>query len=332
VKIRYYRYIVLGFLIILLSVESAAGETDKVLASVNGIPITLNEVEEEANRIISQTLYHRSFSPERMKVLRKDALENLIEKELQYQEAKRQGIKVEKKEIKDRVEEVKKRFPSEKVFKEALKKNRLSIKDLETGIERELIIWGIYEKEVEDKVKVSDEDLKNHYENNRDRYRELEKIRIRHIMIKFDPSKVEDEGRGTRDEGRETRSKEEAKAKAEEILKRANSGEDFADLAYRYSEDTYRVKGGDLGYIHRGRMETELEETAFKMNVGDIFGPIETEYGYYIIKVEDRRPEIWFSFDEVRDMIRKELEGKRREERKREWIKELRDGAKIEYQ
>lgn len=297
---------------------SSGDEPSKILVIVNNIPITLNQVEEEVNRIISQTLYHRSFTPEKMGRLKKDALESLIEKELQYQEAKRKGIKVEKKEIKERVEDIKKRFPSEKAFKEALKKSGLGRRDFEARIERELIIGKIYEEEVEDKIRVSDEDLKNHYEKNKDRYRELEKIKLRHIMIKFDPSKTGD--------------KEEAKAKAEEILKRANSGEDFADLAYRYSEDPYRVKGGDLGYIHRGRMEPELEETAFKMKVGDITGPVETEYGYYIIKVEDRKPEIQFSFDEVRDRIKKELEGKRREERKREWIRLLREKAKIEYE
>lgn len=315
--------IFLGFLVVIAlcsgSWVSHAEEPSKVLARANGVPITVKQVEDEINRAVSRTLYHREVSPEKREEFRKEAIERLIEKELGYQEAKRQGIKVDREKIEERVGEMKKKFPSEKAFNEALKKNGLTIKKYEEALERELLVEKIFRAEVEEKAKIGDVEVREQYEKNKNKYRELEKIKLRHIAIMFDPSK-----------GRED--KDRAKKKADEILGRAKAGEDFSALASETSEDVYKVKGGELGYVHRGRMEPELEKTAFALKTGEIMGPVETEYGYYVIKLEDRKPEKQFSFDEVKAEIRKELERKAKEERKTAWIKSMREKAKIEYE
>jgi parvulin-like peptidyl-prolyl isomerase len=295
-----------------------AGEPAKVLVKVNDVPITLNEVEDEVTRIVSQTLYHREASPEKREALRKDALEKLIEKELEYQEAKRQGIKADSEKIKESTEEVRGRFPSEKAFNEVLKKNNLTMKQFKERVARELVIDQVFRAEVEEKAKSGDAEIRGHYEKNREQYRELEKIKLRHIVIMFDPSK------GAED-------KERAGAKAGEMLKRVKAGEDFAALASEYSEDSYKTKGGDLGYVERGRMDAEMEKVAFSLKTGETMGPVETEYGFYLIKVEDKKPERQLSFDEVKERVKKELEAKKKEERKTEWIRSLREKAKIEY-
>lgn len=291
----------------------------QVVARVNSVPITLNDVDTEITVIISRTLYHKDSSPEKREALRKEAIENLIEKELEYEEAKRQGITVDGAKVKERLREVKKSFPSEKEFNEALSRNNMTVRKYEERIERGFILEEIFRAEVEEKAKVGDEEIREYYEKNRNNYRELEKIKLRHIVIMFEPSK------GSEDKDR-------AKKKAEEILARAKAGEDFGALAYETSEDVYKVKGGELGYVHRGRMDPELEKTAFALKVGEIMGPIETEYGYYIIKIEDRKPEKQYSFDEVKGEIRNMLEKKAKEERKTAWIKSLKEKAKIEYQ
>jgi peptidyl-prolyl cis-trans isomerase C len=295
-----------------------AEERSKVVVKVNGVAITLNEVEEEINRIISQTVYHRQVTPEKREALRKDAIERLVERELEYQEARKQGIKAEKEKTEERVEELKKKFPSEEAFIAALKKNNLTLKRYEERIAKDLVIEKILLAEVESKSRVGDDEVKAFYEKNVERYKEPEMIKIRHIMILADPAKGDEE-------------REKARKRAGEMLKKAKAGEDFAALASEYSEDSYKVKGGELGYVARGSMEPEAEKAAFGLAIGEVMGPLETEYGFYIIKVEDKRPEHQMSFDEVKEKIKKEMESKRKEERRQEWVSSLRAKAKIEY-
>ena len=88
-----------------------------------------------------------------------------------------------------------------------------------------------------------------------------------------------------------TRSKEEAESLAKDISKRAKAGESFAELASQYSEDpSAKSNKGDLGYFTWGRMVQQFQETAFNMNPGEVSDPVLTQFGYHVIKVEDKRP------------------------------------------
>jgi parvulin-like peptidyl-prolyl isomerase len=343
---------------------AVAEDASAVFVKVNGAAITQKEVEVEAGRVVPRTLFHRNVSPEKMEVFMKEAAERLIDYELQFQEAKPLGLKADKKEIEAKIEEIKKKFQSNKEFKEALKKNNLTLKNLEGRIEKNIILEKVFKKEIEEKIKATDDEAMSHYESNLHRYKEMEQVKLRHIMIKFDKGlpagqagasdkgqearSKEQEGKG-KDAGavssdaeaggktepevtaKKTRTKEEARARAGEILAKLKDGGDFASIAYESSDDPYRVKGGDLGYVHRGRILPELEDAAFKTKVGEVMGPVETEAGFYIIKVEDYKQEKQLSFDEVKEKIKKELEKKRIEEKNKEWLSALRAKAKIEY-
>src|SRR5947209_3519369 len=137
------------------------------------------------------------------------------------------------------------------------------------------------------KVVVPPADVDRAYKNNADQYKTPEQVRASHILLK-------------------TEGKDDAavKAKAEEVLKQARGGADFAELAKKYSEDEGSAKnGGDLDYFGRGRMVPEFDQTVFAMQPGQISDLVKTQYGYHIIKLVDKKTATTRSLQEVRQQI-----------------------------
>src|SRR4029450_1592727 len=123
------------------------------------------------------------------------------------------------------------------------------------------------------KTVVPPADIERAYNANIEQYSTPEQIRASHILLK-------------------TEGKDDAavKAKAEELLKQARAGADFADLAKKHSEDEARAKdGGDLDYFGRGRMVPEFDQAVFAMQPGTISDLVKTQYGYHIIKLVDKK-------------------------------------------
>jgi peptidyl-prolyl cis-trans isomerase C len=150
-------------------------------------------------------------------------------------------------------------------------------------------------KVVMPEAKVSEADLKEYYTQNKDRLGVPEQVRARHILFKVDPAASEDE-------------KNQAKARADAILKRVQAGEDFAKLAAAHSDDAgSKAKGGDLGYFTSGKMVPEFEGAAFYTDPGKISDIVETKYGYHIIKVVDHKEARERSFEEMKDTIKEKL-------------------------
>lgn len=126
------------------------------------------------------------------------------------------------------------------------------------------------------KIKVPRADVEKYYNEHLGTYTTAEQIRASHILLKT-------EGKNDAD----------VRAKAEQVLKEARAGADFAGLAKKYSEDdSNAAQGGDLDYFSRGRMVTEFETAAFALAPGEISDLVKTQFGYHIIKITDRKPAI----------------------------------------
>src|SRR4051812_47003807 len=134
-------------------------------------------------------------------------------------------------------------------------------------------------------------DIEREYNNNSEQYTTPEQVRASHILLK-------------------TEGKDEAavKAKAEELLKQARSGADFAELAKKNSEDEASAKnGGDLDYFGRGRMVPEFDQAVFAMQPGTISDLVKTQYGYHIIKLVDKKNATTKPLAEVRQQLTDQL-------------------------
>ncbi len=199
-------------------------------------------------------------------------------------------------EVDKSFDELKKNIDADKDYKKKLEDMGIDDKYLRSQQEQDLIIQK-YKENFDKNLKISDEEMKKYYEEHKKDYYKDE-VKASHILI----STVDDNGKELSEA-----KKKEAKKKAEEVLKKAKSGEEFSELAKEYSDDKgSAANGGDLGYFTKGQMVKPFEEAAFSLKSGEISGLVESEYGYHIIKVYDKIDE-QLPFDEVKDEIKTTL-------------------------
>lgn len=127
-------------------------------------------------------------------------------------------------------------------------------------------------------IEVSDEEVKNYYEQNKETFKSGEKVTASHILV---PT-VE---------------------QANDIIKEINGGISFADAAQKYSSCPSKSAGGNLGEFGRGQMVPEFENAVFAMEIGQISEPVKTQFGYHIIKLDSKSESKELSFDEVKNDI-----------------------------
>jgi len=221
-------------------------------------------------------------------------LNTLIVKKIIQLEAKKQNIKVTKDEIQAEIDKTIENFGSEEAYKNALEYYGITEDRLKEDIELNLYV----NKLLEPKIKITENEMKNYFEENKDDFKQEEQVKASHIL-------VDDE---------ET---------AKEIKQKLDNGEDFAELAKKYSTDTTtKDKGGDLGYFTKGKMEKEFENAAFSLKVGEISNPVKTQYGYHIIKVVDKKEGKEANYEESKEEIKEKLFEEKLPDAYQSWIEE----------
>lgn len=289
------------FSFFILTFASYVFSDERIIARVNDSNITSAELDLEISKIVPKTYFHKDMSGEKKKAVRLQAFENLKKREIIYTEAVIRGMLPDNEEVENRLNGAMKKFPDKKDFENALKNSGLTVDSFRKTIEKEMAEERLLKVEIDDKLVFTDEDLRKFYDSNKEKFFEPEKVRVFHIMIPVDPSSNAEE-------------RDKAKKLAEELAKRAKAGEDFSALATKYSKDAYRVKGGELGFIHRGRLEPEIEDIAFSLGEGEAGGPVKTMYGYSIVKAGERKAASPLSFDDAREKARKLLKDIRKKE------------------
>lgn len=249
-------------------------------------------------------------------VFKEQILEKLIEDELVAQAAEQAGIKIDEAEVDTQLEEFKKLIDTNPEYKEYLKQNNIGDDFMRSQMSADNLLRD-FKADYEKNHPVSEEDMKKYYDENRDMFRSNE-VRASHILI----STIDEKTRLPLSE----EEKAKAKIKAEELLKKVKAGEDFSELAKKFSQDPGSGQlGGDLGFFPKGQMVKPFEDAAFSMNVGEVSELVESNFGYHIIKVTDKKDEMP-TFDEVKDRISDNLAG----ESYQSYITELKEQAKIE--
>jgi peptidyl-prolyl cis-trans isomerase C len=288
-------------------------------AVVNGVVISQEEYAKELGFYLQRfSRQGVQLSKEQMTKLKNDVLENLIEREILYQESQKSGIKIDKNKIDEQLSVIKKRFPSEKEYKNALSTMKISEDNIKNQIKRKLAINKLIDTKIAQKVVVTDEESKAFYNANPNLFKQPEQVKAGHILIKVEA-------------GADEQKKTEALKKIKEVQKKLKGGQDFAMLAKEYSEDdTSSAKGGDLGYFTHGQMVKPFADAAFGMKPNEVSEIVKTQFGYHLIKVYDKKPEKILAYGEIKDMLTEHMRKEKTEKEAAKYIAELMKDAKIE--
>jgi peptidyl-prolyl cis-trans isomerase C len=286
------------------------------IASVNGEAITKVELE-SAIRSLEQQNGGRSVPPERRDEIYRGILDNLVSMRVLRQEVNDRHMTASDAEIAAQINQLRKQFPSEAAFKQAMAAQHVSQEKLRDNVRMDLLVNRLLENEVNAKLSVKPADVSAFYEKNPDKFKQSESVRASHILIIVPP-------------GADANTKAAAKARAEAALKAVRAGQDFAAIAREYSQDGSAQHGGDLNFITRGQTTPAFENVAFALKVGEISDVVESPFGFHIIKVTERRPGRAVPFPEAAAQIQQYLENEQRKSLGNAFVASLKAKRKVE--
>jgi len=340
---------------------AAARVVDGLAARVNDEPITISDYTKAKDALAEQ---YTSAMPDFFKQkdadaqLAKAALDKLIDEALLRQKAESMKIKVYERELENGVTEIRKRFAkspagedlspekADASFQSELKKEDVTMEEFRDRIRKQLMVQKLVQDTIKTKAKMpGDEETKAYFDKivltlNGDpdkikglsddemqdltvvanRFKELtsERLRLRHILVK-------------EKEGATPEEKKAAQAKALDVKKALDGGMDFDDAVTKYSEDQESAgRGGDLGYVVKGMLPPEVETAAFKMRVGDNSDPVESKFGWHVLRLEEKRAAQKLRYASVKDDIEQVLSQNAFATELASYIKDLRKNAKVE--
>ncbi len=274
--------IIFSLIIVWTGVIKAQQMVDGIAAIVGQEIILNSEVEQYVQNYVLQNKINVMSNPEIYKSLKKEVLEKLIEQKILLTKADEDTITVTEREVDryldEQIRNLIARAGSESALESAFKSPMKKIRrDLRAETESRLKIETLRRKKFAE-VKVSRREVEEFYNMYQDSLPVLkETVDISHLLKQIKPG-------GS--------SKEAALEKMIEIKEKVDAGEDFAELAKTYSEDpATSTRGGDLGFIKRGDLVTEFESVAFNLEPGEISDIVETQFGFHLIKMIEKRGE-----------------------------------------
>lgn len=341
------KFLTLACILCLVSgINFAEQVVDKTLAIVNGEPLMSSEFDKILNPMLEQ---YRAMTPlteqsdVKINELKNQILEQKIDQMILLQETKKQKIRVEKRELDEAMNQIKKRFPSNETFQSELKKEGLSLVQFEKRIEEQLMVSKLIEKEMKNKIKQpSEADIKKFYDNVIAKMRgkdiglskeddevvdsvakllkrmSSEQIRISQIYIKCDKNATDQD-------------KKAALGRVESVKKELAAGKSFETISERYSEDSIlKQRKGDMGFVIKGDLDKRLEDKAFSMIVGQYTKePIKTDSGYHFLRVKESKASSSFTFEDVKNDLAEVLYRQNGKKLYDKWISDLKAKSSI---
>ncbi|MBI3783852.1 MAG: peptidylprolyl isomerase [Deltaproteobacteria bacterium] len=291
-----------GLLALCLLVTSARAEIiDKILATVDGDPVTLYELHQFQQKDIRA----RQSSPGS-----EDSLKALITDKVVQREVTDVGVIVRDEDVERYIEGIRERNKiNEEQLKEALNAQGLTMEAYRKQVREDLQRQQLIAREIRGKVNVTPEEVERYYKEHISDYSTSERVQVAHILFALPADTSSDQVVAIT-------------AKAEEVRGRIVKGADFAEMAKQYSEDRSGQEGGSLGWFAKGEMLEPMEQAALKLKVGEVSQPVRTRLGIHLVKLEAKEGAGAKPLTEVSEQIKQQLYSEALEGRFEKWLTE----------
>ena len=314
---------------------------------VNDIKITQGQFDKKMDQAIGNSMFARmgvdlknNKNTFLINIIKERVVNDLIVQALLDEEIKKRGIKISNKDTENAIKDIIDKIGSKEQLETILKQNGLTSAEFKSGITEQVKIKKLAEQLGNSDV--SDADAKKYYDKNIVKFKHPEEVKVSHILIAANRKDIEDlikaENEGKELSEADLKAKVDAKMKekrekAEKLLAELKKDPSkFAKLAKENSEDPGSAEnGGDLGFFPRGRMVPEFEKAAFSMKPNTVSDIIQTQYGYHIMLVADRKEAGQDPYEKVQNDIKEYLKNQKQVEMVDDLVESLKKNAKIEF-
>ncbi len=295
-------------------VASAAFAAKPVLR-VNGVEVTDTDVT-MAERAVGSQMQQQGLQPTQ-DVLLRHGLDQLIGKIMLLQAARDAKVTVEPQAVAAAMDEQRKQLGGAEAMTKALTQAGLTEQDVARMVTEQLTIQTYVEKVLVSQAVPTGQEVQAYYSQHPTEFQHPEQVKLRMLFIQ-----VKD--------GADQAAQDAGKAKAEAARKRVVEGEDFAKVSTGVSDDPSKARGGEVGWVRQGLLLKDLEAPVWALKVGELSPVLKTQLGYFVFKMDDRRPAGTNSLDEVKDTLTTYLKNKKLDESIRAVVQAQRAKAKIE--
>jgi peptidyl-prolyl cis-trans isomerase SurA len=301
--------------------QAKAAVVEEIIARVNNDIITQSDYQ-HADMQLKDEIAHdcQNCLPDKLaaeyKDQQKDLLRGLIDQSLMVQRAKDMGISVESDLVK-RLDDVRKQnnMNSIEELEKAVEGSGLPWEDYKTQIRNGMLTQEVIRREVGSHINIPNEEVKTYYDAHSQEFTRPEQVVLTEIFLST--------------EGKSPEEMESVQKKTEDLRNRVVKGDDFNEIAKRYSEGSTAKDGGDLGTFQRGQLSPQLEAIVFKMEKNQITDVIQTKTGFEVLKVENHFQAGLQPLDKVENEVMNKLYMEKMQPSMRTYLGELREESYV---
>ncbi|MBL9153074.1 MAG: peptidylprolyl isomerase [Verrucomicrobiales bacterium] len=293
----------------------------KVLLTVDGTPITEGDV-----RDLFVARFARQFQqmpPEQQQMLQPQLEERimseLISKTLLLNAANKDGYKASTEDVDKSLKEIAANLPEGATIEQFATSAGMTVDKVRQQIGDDMKIRQLIDKVTGEVAKPEDAEVKKYFDEHPDEFKQAEAVHASHILVST---------QGITDEAELAKKKAAAEGLRAQLIEK--KGENFADLAKAHSDCPSKAQGGDLGEFGRGQMVPEFEKAAFAQEIGAVGEMVQTQFGWHIIKVTEKKEAKQLAYADVKTELTENIHDERKGEKIQTYLQDLRGKAKIE--